>query len=78
MDVYALLIYGVMLFLHIEDYVDLAAVDAFLAKRDRGENPKWEGAEMLHVSTILIEHGPPFPQQKKGGLPHRRLALELD
>ncbi|RDX75448.1 hypothetical protein CR513_44657, partial [Mucuna pruriens] len=28
-----------MLFLHIEDYVDLAVVDAFLAKRDRGENP---------------------------------------
>ncbi|RDY02431.1 hypothetical protein CR513_14111, partial [Mucuna pruriens] len=28
-----------MLFSHIEDYVDLAAIDAFLAKRDRGENP---------------------------------------
>ncbi|RDX69793.1 hypothetical protein CR513_51047, partial [Mucuna pruriens] len=38
MDVYALLIYDIMLFSHIEDYVDLVAVDAFLAKRDRGEN----------------------------------------
>ncbi|RDX85504.1 hypothetical protein CR513_33290, partial [Mucuna pruriens] len=28
-----------MLFPHIEDYMDLAVVDTFLAKRDKGENP---------------------------------------
>ncbi|RDX63945.1 hypothetical protein CR513_57557, partial [Mucuna pruriens] len=33
-----LLVYGVILFLHIEDYVGLAAIDAFLGKRDRGES----------------------------------------
>ncbi|RDX87726.1 hypothetical protein CR513_30770, partial [Mucuna pruriens] len=38
-DVYALLIYGVILFLHIEDYVNLAIIDNFFAKRDRGESP---------------------------------------
>ncbi|RDX73770.1 hypothetical protein CR513_46577, partial [Mucuna pruriens] len=39
MDVYGLLVYGIMLIPHIEDYMDLAGMDAFLAKRDRGENP---------------------------------------
>ncbi|RDX98698.1 hypothetical protein CR513_18339, partial [Mucuna pruriens] len=38
MHVYGLLIYGIVLFPHIEDYVDLGAIDAFLTKRDRGEN----------------------------------------
>ncbi|RDX70352.1 hypothetical protein CR513_50410, partial [Mucuna pruriens] len=39
MDVYRLLVYGIVLFSQIEDHIDLAVVDAFLAKRDRGENP---------------------------------------
>ncbi|RDY10544.1 hypothetical protein CR513_04914, partial [Mucuna pruriens] len=39
MDVFELLIYGIVLFLYIEDHVDLAAINAFLAKRNRGENP---------------------------------------
>ncbi|RDX72769.1 hypothetical protein CR513_47696, partial [Mucuna pruriens] len=38
-DVLGLLLYGVVLFPYIEDYVDLAAIEAFLAKKDRGENP---------------------------------------
>ncbi|RDY06424.1 hypothetical protein CR513_09588, partial [Mucuna pruriens] len=38
-DVYGLLVYNVVLFPYIEDYVDLAAIDAFLGKRDRGESP---------------------------------------
>ncbi|RDX84937.1 hypothetical protein CR513_33937, partial [Mucuna pruriens] len=38
-NVYELLIYGAMLFLHIEDYVDLVAIDAFLTKRDKSKNP---------------------------------------
>ncbi|RDX93920.1 hypothetical protein CR513_23757, partial [Mucuna pruriens] len=38
-DVLGLLLYGVVLFPYIEDYIDLAAIEAFLAKRDRGENP---------------------------------------
>ncbi|RDX95148.1 hypothetical protein CR513_22362, partial [Mucuna pruriens] len=37
-DVYGLLIYGIILFPQIEDYVDLAAIDAFLGKCNRGEN----------------------------------------
>ncbi|RDY13607.1 hypothetical protein CR513_01446, partial [Mucuna pruriens] len=39
MDVYGLLVYGTVLFPHGDDYVDLAAIDAYLAKRDKGENP---------------------------------------
>ncbi|RDX97634.1 hypothetical protein CR513_19574, partial [Mucuna pruriens] len=38
-NVYRLLVYGIVLFPHIEDYVDLAAIDAFLGKRDQGESP---------------------------------------
>ncbi|RDY12195.1 hypothetical protein CR513_03054, partial [Mucuna pruriens] len=38
MDVYGLLVYGIVLFPHLEDYIDLTVVDAFLAKRDGGEN----------------------------------------
>ncbi|RDY01268.1 hypothetical protein CR513_15420, partial [Mucuna pruriens] len=38
-DMYGLLIYGIVLFPQIEDYVDLEAIDAFLGKCDRGENP---------------------------------------
>ncbi|RDX72863.1 hypothetical protein CR513_47591, partial [Mucuna pruriens] len=38
-DVYGLLVYGIVLFPHIECYVDLAAIDAFLGKRDKGEHP---------------------------------------
>ncbi|RDY00183.1 hypothetical protein CR513_16664, partial [Mucuna pruriens] len=39
MDVYEILVYGIMLFPQIECYIDLAAIDAFLEKRDRGEHP---------------------------------------
>ncbi|RDX93867.1 hypothetical protein CR513_23818, partial [Mucuna pruriens] len=39
MDVYGLLVYGIVLFPQIEDHIDLITIDAFLAKRDRGENP---------------------------------------
>ncbi|RDY01162.1 hypothetical protein CR513_15542, partial [Mucuna pruriens] len=39
MDVYELLVYGIMLFPQIEHYVDLAAVDAFLGRQDWGEHP---------------------------------------
>ncbi|RDY09897.1 hypothetical protein CR513_05665, partial [Mucuna pruriens] len=39
MDVYGLLVYGIMLFPQIDRYVDLAAIDAFLGKRDWGEHP---------------------------------------
>ncbi|RDX67903.1 hypothetical protein CR513_53169, partial [Mucuna pruriens] len=34
-----LIIYGVILFPHIDEYVDMAAIDAFLTYRDKGENP---------------------------------------
>ncbi|RDX75439.1 hypothetical protein CR513_44664, partial [Mucuna pruriens] len=39
MNVYELLVYGIVLFSHLEDYTDLEAIEVFLAKRDRGENP---------------------------------------
>ncbi|RDY10625.1 hypothetical protein CR513_04822, partial [Mucuna pruriens] len=39
MDVYGLVVYGIVLFPHMEDYIDLAAMDVFLAKRENGENP---------------------------------------
>ncbi|RDX67364.1 hypothetical protein CR513_53778, partial [Mucuna pruriens] len=39
MDIFRLLIYDIVLFSYIEDHIDLAAIDAFLAKRDRGKNP---------------------------------------
>ncbi|RDX80564.1 hypothetical protein CR513_38881, partial [Mucuna pruriens] len=39
MDVYGLLVYGTILFPHGDDYVDLTIVDAYLIKRDKGENP---------------------------------------
>ncbi|RDX72872.1 hypothetical protein CR513_47583, partial [Mucuna pruriens] len=39
MDIYGLLVYGIILFPHIECYVDLATIDAFLGKRDKGEHP---------------------------------------
>ncbi|RDX86336.1 hypothetical protein CR513_32335, partial [Mucuna pruriens] len=38
-DVLGLLLYGVLLFPYVENYIDLASIEAFLAKRDRGENP---------------------------------------
>ncbi|RDY00040.1 hypothetical protein CR513_16831, partial [Mucuna pruriens] len=38
-DILGLLLYGVVLFPCIEDYIDLAAIEVFLAKRNRGENP---------------------------------------
>ncbi|RDY00260.1 hypothetical protein CR513_16576, partial [Mucuna pruriens] len=38
-DVYGLLVYGIMLFPQIEHYVDLVAIDAFLGRQDRGEHP---------------------------------------
>ncbi|RDX78147.1 hypothetical protein CR513_41626, partial [Mucuna pruriens] len=38
-NVFGLLIYDIVLFSYIEDHVDLAVIDIFLAKRDKGENP---------------------------------------
>ncbi|RDX76838.1 hypothetical protein CR513_43133, partial [Mucuna pruriens] len=37
-DVYRLLLYGIVIFPHTEDYIDLAIINVFLTKRDRGEN----------------------------------------
>ncbi|RDY11728.1 hypothetical protein CR513_03557, partial [Mucuna pruriens] len=39
MDVFRLLLYGILLFPQVEDYVDLATMEVFMAKKDRGENP---------------------------------------
>ncbi|RDX90231.1 hypothetical protein CR513_27929, partial [Mucuna pruriens] len=39
MDVYGLAIYGLVLFPHGDDYIDMVSADAYMARRDRGENP---------------------------------------
>ncbi|RDY06359.1 hypothetical protein CR513_09661, partial [Mucuna pruriens] len=39
MDTLGLLIYGILLFPQLEDYVDLVAIGVFLAKKNKGENP---------------------------------------
>ena len=39
MDVLALTLYGLMLFPNVEDLVDYAAINAFIASKTRGENP---------------------------------------
>ncbi|RDX73134.1 hypothetical protein CR513_47287, partial [Mucuna pruriens] len=39
MDVYRLLVYRMVLFPHRDDFMDLVAMDAYLAKRDGDENP---------------------------------------
>jgi len=44
MDVFALILYGVMLFPNVGDYVDYVVVDIFVVVRTRFENP---------VTTIL-------------------------
>ncbi|RDX75745.1 hypothetical protein CR513_44339, partial [Mucuna pruriens] len=38
-DALGLLAFGVLLFPRLENYIDAAAVEAFLAQRDRQENP---------------------------------------
>ncbi|RDY10068.1 hypothetical protein CR513_05473, partial [Mucuna pruriens] len=38
-DTLGLLIYGIILFLHLEDYIDLAAIDVFMAVKEKNENP---------------------------------------
>ncbi|RDX77244.1 hypothetical protein CR513_42660, partial [Mucuna pruriens] len=37
-DILDLLIYGIVLFSHLEDYVDLVAIDIFFAIQDKNEN----------------------------------------
>ncbi|RDX77602.1 hypothetical protein CR513_42255, partial [Mucuna pruriens] len=36
-DVYGLLVYDIVLFPNIEDYIDVVAINAFLGRRDQGE-----------------------------------------
>jgi len=46
MDVLTLTLYGIMLFPNVEDLVDYAAIDVFIARKTRAENP---------VPTILAD-----------------------
>ena len=46
MDVLALTLYGIMLFPNVEDLVDYAAIDVFIASKTRAENP---------VPAILVD-----------------------
>ncbi|RDX68202.1 hypothetical protein CR513_52826, partial [Mucuna pruriens] len=38
-DILGLAIYKIILFTHLNDYIDLAIIDIFLAYRERGRNP---------------------------------------
>ncbi|XP_061359319.1 uncharacterized protein LOC133303421 [Gastrolobium bilobum] len=38
-DVLALTIYGILMFLNVDEFVDFAAIDVFFARKFRGENP---------------------------------------
>ncbi|RDX83781.1 hypothetical protein CR513_35269, partial [Mucuna pruriens] len=60
MDVFGLLIYDIVLFPYIEDHIDLAVVDIFLAKRDKGENPmfwlSFDEVTSTKQEMTLVEH----------------------
>ncbi|XP_014499263.1 uncharacterized protein LOC106760334 [Vigna radiata var. radiata] len=59
MDVLALTIYGIDLFPKIEEFVDYTAIDVFVARKTRSENP---------VTTVLVDvYGTlSFFQERKG------------
>ncbi|RDX63197.1 hypothetical protein CR513_58404, partial [Mucuna pruriens] len=48
-----LLIYGLVLFPHLEDYIDLAAIDVFIAIREkRKSHPSYVGRYLLHTKLL--------------------------
>ncbi|RDY05663.1 hypothetical protein CR513_10475, partial [Mucuna pruriens] len=55
MDVYELLVYGIVLFSQIEDHINLVAIGTFLTKRDRGENPVCETPKVSGTENTLAE-----------------------
>ncbi|XP_073222404.1 uncharacterized protein [Cicer arietinum] len=63
MDVLALIIYGIVLFPTIKDFVDFMAIDVFLAYKHRGENPV--PAVLADIYCTLD-----FRHEKEGGLIH--------
>ncbi|RDX92398.1 hypothetical protein CR513_25485, partial [Mucuna pruriens] len=62
MDVYGLLVYGTVMFPHGDDFVDVATVDVYLAKRDKGENPT---IALLANTYYTLNH---CCEQKRGNL----------
>ncbi|RDX77265.1 hypothetical protein CR513_42639, partial [Mucuna pruriens] len=54
MDIFGLLIYGIVLFPHLENYIDLTVIDTFLARRDRGENPIMEILANTYYTLIVV------------------------
>ncbi|RDX77662.1 hypothetical protein CR513_42169, partial [Mucuna pruriens] len=68
-DVYGLLVYGIILFPHIECYVDLATIDTFFSKRDKGEHPivaeERKGIKVLYIVALLVVDRAPC-----GGFPN--------
>lgn len=63
MDVLALIIYGIVLFPTIKDFVDFMAIYVFLAYKHRGENPV--PAVLADIYCTLD-----FRHEKEGGLIH--------
>ncbi|RDX86957.1 hypothetical protein CR513_31640, partial [Mucuna pruriens] len=58
-DVLGLLLYGVVLFPYVEDYVDLVAIEVFLAKRDRGRTLPWQFWLTPTTHSITVANGRP-------------------
>ncbi|RDY11090.1 hypothetical protein CR513_04292, partial [Mucuna pruriens] len=56
-DILGLLLYGVVLFPYVEDYVDLVAIELFLGKRDSGENSTWPFWPTLTTRSITAANG---------------------
>lgn len=61
MDMLALIIYGIVLFPNIENFIDFAAIDVFLAYKHRRKNP---------VPAVLADtyHALTLRHEKKGGI----------
>ncbi|RDY03268.1 hypothetical protein CR513_13169, partial [Mucuna pruriens] len=94
MDALELLIYEILLFPQLEDYVDLVAMGLFLAKKNKGENSAMVvladtyyslnqcgergGPEMLYAPFVFMANVPPLPMQAPHYLPDRGLQMELD
>ncbi|RDY14323.1 hypothetical protein CR513_00601, partial [Mucuna pruriens] len=56
-DILGLLLYGVVLFPYVQDYVNLPAIEVFLAKRDRGRTLPWPFWLTLTTRSIIAANG---------------------
>ncbi|RDY03630.1 hypothetical protein CR513_12766, partial [Mucuna pruriens] len=61
-NILGLLLYWILLFPHVENYIDLAVVEVFLAKKDKGENPTMA---ILANTYYTLNY---YSKQKEGSL----------